>query len=116
MRSSLFLIVAGAIGFAWALPQVDDITDCKDGSELVTCLNSAVAPLNDGSCSTVSCACDIIKTEIACYKTNCPEYTIPSKVTDEYNNQCASAKGAAGMLSVPSVGLVAGVVGVMAML
>ncbi|KFY10777.1 hypothetical protein V491_07473 [Pseudogymnoascus sp. VKM F-3775] len=118
MRSSLFLVVAAAIGFAsaFARPEADDITDCKDGSALVTCLDPVLTALNDNSCSTVSCACDLLKTEIDCYKNNCPEATIPSVATDTYNQQCSSNKGAAGMLTVPGVGLVAGVVGVMAML
>ncbi|OBT64679.1 hypothetical protein VE03_05903 [Pseudogymnoascus sp. 23342-1-I1] len=117
MRSSLFFLVAGAIGFACASPQVDDVTDCKDGAGLVSCLQPLVDKSSDSSCtSSVSCACDLLKSEIDCYKSYCPEATIPAEATDTYNTQCANVKGAAGMLSVPGAGVIAGVVGVMAML
>jgi hypothetical protein len=54
----------------------------------------------------------------SCFKNYCPEVTIPASATDEYNKECtgSNAKGAAGMLAIPGVGLVAGVAGVMAML
>ncbi|KFY99111.1 hypothetical protein V498_01007 [Pseudogymnoascus sp. VKM F-4517 (FW-2822)] len=86
MRSSLFFLVAGAIGFACAKSEFDNldgVAGCKDG---------------------------------ACYTDFCPEAPIPTEATDEYNDKCANDKGSAGMLSAPGVRLVAGVVGVMAML
>ncbi|KAL5351104.1 hypothetical protein ACLOAV_002955 [Pseudogymnoascus australis] len=124
MRSSFFYLVAGAIGFACARPEFDNldgVAGCKDGAALVSCMQPLIEQLTidqqDGnSCTTVSCACDILKTEIDCYTDFCPEAPIPTEATDEYNDKCANDKGSAGMLSAPSVGLVAGVVGVMAML
>ncbi|KFY45714.1 hypothetical protein V494_00819 [Pseudogymnoascus sp. VKM F-4513 (FW-928)] len=116
MRSSLFLLVAGAIGFASAIPQVDNVTDCKDGSELVSCIQPVMDAYTANTCKTTSCACDLLKTELDCFKNYCPEQPIPSRVTDGYNSGCSGDKGAAGMLTVPAAGLVAGVVGVVAML
>ncbi|OBT96059.2 hypothetical protein VE01_06705 [Pseudogymnoascus verrucosus] len=57
-------------------------------------------------------------TPCSCFKNYCPEVTIPASATDEYNKECtgSNAKGAASMLAIPGVGLVAGVAGVMAML
>ncbi|OBT71557.1 hypothetical protein VF21_09575 [Pseudogymnoascus sp. 05NY08] len=116
MRSSLLFLVAGAIGFACARPQTDDLSGCKDVTSLSTCIQPLSGALD--KCTDASCACGVLSTELDCFKNYCPEATIPAAATDEYNKQCtgANAKGAAGMLAIPGVGLVAGVVGVMAML
>ncbi|KFX90625.1 hypothetical protein O988_08108 [Pseudogymnoascus sp. VKM F-3808] len=121
MRSSLILLVAGAIGFAMARPEADDfdITDCKDGSKMLSCLNPVIDSMNnDASCQkSQSCVCGLLKTEIDCYNNNCPEATSTIKtITDGYDTACASDKGAAGILSVPGFGLAAGVAGAIALL
>ncbi|KFZ15155.1 hypothetical protein V501_02840 [Pseudogymnoascus sp. VKM F-4519 (FW-2642)] len=116
MRSSLFFLVAGAIGFACARPQTDDLSGCKDVTSLSTCIQPLTNALD--KCTDASCACGVLKTELDCFKNYCPEVTIPASATDEYNKECtgSNAKGAASMLAIPGVGLVAGVAGVMAML
>ncbi|OBT45548.1 hypothetical protein VE00_05035 [Pseudogymnoascus sp. WSF 3629] len=116
MRSSLFLLVAGAIGFACASPQTQDFSSCKDVTALSTCIQPLSSALD--KCTDASCACGVLSTELDCFKKYCPEVTIPAAATDEYNKQCtgSKAKGAAGTLAIPGVGLVAGIAGVMAML
>ncbi|KFY27211.1 hypothetical protein V493_03643 [Pseudogymnoascus sp. VKM F-4281 (FW-2241)] len=110
MRSSLFFLVGGAIGFACALPQLDDVTDCKDGSALLSCLSPVANWVQEQSCTTSSCVCELIKTQTDCYKNHCPEASIPPEITSSYNDNCGADEGAAGMLIAPGVGLVAGVV------